>query len=59
MSTRRKVADKQSLKLPLAMVLEMRREASRLERSLSWTAQEAWRRARKRIQMLPGAADTG
>ena len=51
---RRKVTDKQSLKLPVSMVLEMRRHAARLEKSLSWVAQEAWRRARQRIQLLPG-----
>jgi uncharacterized small protein (TIGR04563 family) len=46
--------DKTSFKLPPAMVNEMRREARRLQRPLSWIAQEAWRRARDRIKELPG-----
>jgi len=57
MGVRRKVADKQSLKLPMSMVLEMRHEAARLGKSLSWVAQEAWRRARERIRLQPGVDD--
>jgi uncharacterized small protein (TIGR04563 family) len=45
--------DKTSFKLPLEMVIEMRAEAKRLQRSLSWVAQEAWRRARAKIKELP------
>ena len=45
--------DKTSFKLPLEMVTEMRFEAERLRRSLSWVAQEAWRRACERIRQLP------
>jgi uncharacterized small protein (TIGR04563 family) len=51
---RRKPPDKQSLKLPLEMVNEMRVEASRLGKSLSWVAQEAWRRAKERVREIPG-----
>jgi uncharacterized small protein (TIGR04563 family) len=58
-STRRKSADKQSLKLPTELVVEMRAEATRLEKSLSWVAQEAWRRARARIRELPGVSEVG
>ncbi len=53
----RKSTDKQSLKLPVELVTEMRGEAARLRKSLSWVAQEAWRRARQRIQDLPGVDD--
>jgi len=58
-STRRKSADKQSLKLPTELVVEMRGEAQRLDKSLSWVAQEAWRRARDRIRELPGIGEVG
>ncbi len=54
---RRKSADKQSLKLPIELVVEMRGEARRLDKSLSWVAQEAWRRAKERIRALPGVRD--
>jgi uncharacterized small protein (TIGR04563 family) len=56
---RRKSADKQSLKLPTELVTEMRGEAVRLKKSLSWVAQEAWRRARERIRQLPGVSEVG
>lgn len=54
---RRKTADKQSLKLPVALVCELRCEAVRLRKSMSWVAQEAWRRSRDRIRCLPGVDD--
>jgi uncharacterized small protein (TIGR04563 family) len=50
---RAKPIDKQTVKLPTGTLEEMRAEAVRLERSLSWVAQEAWRRARGRIKGLP------
>jgi uncharacterized small protein (TIGR04563 family) len=53
---RRRSADKQSLKLPVELVHEMRGEAARLDKSLSWVAQEAWRRAKEKMRELPGVS---
>lgn len=35
------------------LLVEMKCEAHRLDRSLSWVAQAAWRVARKRLQAVP------
>lgn len=45
---------KQELSLDAPMVAEMRDEAKRAGRSISWAAQCAWRKARKSIRSLPG-----
>jgi uncharacterized small protein (TIGR04563 family) len=44
---------KQSLYFPEGMLTEIRDEAARLDRSLSWIVQRAWKVARKQIQALP------
>jgi uncharacterized small protein (TIGR04563 family) len=46
-------ARKQSLYFPTEMLEEIRGEASRLDRSLSWVVQRAWRRAREEIKKTP------
>lgn len=44
---------KQSLYFPEEMLVEIREEASRLDRSLSWVVQRAWKIARKQLQAMP------
>jgi uncharacterized small protein (TIGR04563 family) len=46
-------AKKQSLYFPQEMLEEIKSEALRLERSLSWVVQRAWRRAREEIKKTP------
>ncbi len=46
-------AKKQSLYFPQEMLEEIKAEAVRLERSLSWVVQRAWRRARDEIKKTP------
>jgi uncharacterized small protein (TIGR04563 family) len=46
-------AKKQSLYFPQEMLEEIKAEAVRLERSLSWVVQRAWRRAREEIKKTP------
>jgi uncharacterized small protein (TIGR04563 family) len=48
-------ARKQSLYFPEDMLREMQQEAIRLDRSLSWVVQRAWRVARERIATVPGS----
>ncbi len=54
---------KQSLYFPESMLQEIWEEARRLDRSLSWVVQRAWKIARLEIKKLPsvnevdGAAD--
>jgi len=48
---------KQSLYFPEQMLDEMRFEAERLDRSLSWIVQKAWRTARGQITAMPSAND--
>lgn len=45
---------KQSLYFPEEMLLEIKNEASRLDRSLSWVVQRAWKIARAEIKKSPG-----
>lgn len=45
---------KQSLYFPDDMLAEIREEAQRLDRSLSWVVQRAWKIARKQVQLIPG-----
>ena len=49
---------KQSLYFPEEMLLEIQREASRLDRSLSWIVQQAWKLARERVSSIPGVNET-
>jgi uncharacterized small protein (TIGR04563 family) len=48
---------KQSLYFPDEMLREIIREATRLDRSLSWTVQQAWRVAREELGKYPSPAD--
>lgn len=45
---------KQSLYFPDDMLHEIMNEAVRLDRSLSWMVQQAWRVARKQVMGFPG-----
>ena len=49
---------KQSLYFPEAMLAEMRGEAARLQRSLSWIVQRSWKVARGNVRKIPGTNDT-
>ncbi len=44
---------KQSLYFPEEMLQEMKEEAARLDRSLSWVMQRAWKVAKSEIRSLP------
>ncbi len=44
---------KQSLYFPEEMLTEIKREAVRQDRSLSWIVQQAWRIAREEIRKFP------
>ncbi len=44
---------KQSLYFPEEMLAEIQQEASRLDRSLSWVVQRAWKLARAELKKLP------
>jgi uncharacterized small protein (TIGR04563 family) len=46
---------KQSLYFPESMLDEIHQEAARLERSLSWIVQRAWKTARPEIRKLPSS----
>ncbi len=46
---------KQSLYFPEDTLQEIMREATRLDRSLSWTVQQAWRLAREHVRRFPPA----
>lgn len=46
---------KQSLYFPEEMLREIMREANRLDRSLSWAVQQAWRVARHEVRKFPSA----
>lgn len=50
---------KQSLYFPEEMLQEIQREALRLDRSLSWIMQQAWKTARGQIAKMPGMQDLG
>jgi len=52
-----KAADKrkQSLYFPEEMLREIQDEARRLDRSLSWVVQKAWKMAREQVKKLPSA----
>jgi uncharacterized small protein (TIGR04563 family) len=47
--------NKQSLYFPDPLLTELRSEAERLDRSLSWLMQRAWKIARSEIKKLPDA----
>lgn len=48
---------KQSLYFPKEMLEEIHREADRLDRSLSWVVQRAWKVAKREIQAMPSDGD--
>ena len=50
---------KQSLYFPEAMLDEIQKEAHRLQRSMSWVVQRAWKNARKEIKSVPGSNEPG
>jgi uncharacterized small protein (TIGR04563 family) len=47
------VERKQSLYFPEEMLVEIRAEAERLDRSLSWVVQRAWKLARGQVRAMP------
>lgn len=46
---------KQSIYLPDDVLVELKTEAARTDRSISWLVQQAWRVAKARIAELPTA----
>ena len=50
---------KQSLYFPEDMLREIMKESVRIDRSLSWTVQQAWRLAREELRKLPAVAERG
>ena len=50
---------KQSLYFPEAMLKDIQHEADRLDRSLSWIVQRAWKMARAEIRKIPSVNDIG
>jgi uncharacterized small protein (TIGR04563 family) len=48
---------KQSLYFPESMLQEIKEEAARLDRSLSWVVQRAWKISRVEIKKLPSVND--
>jgi uncharacterized small protein (TIGR04563 family) len=48
---------KQSLYFPESMLQEIKEEAARLDRSLSWVVQRAWKISRAEIKKLPSVND--
>lgn len=48
---------KQSLYFPEAMLQEIKEEAARLDRSLSWVVQRAWKLAKGDIREIPSVND--
>lgn len=50
-------ARKQSLYFPETMTAEMKAQAARLDRSLSWIVQRAWKLAQAEIAAMPSVSD--
>ncbi|MGF1509534.1 MAG: TIGR04563 family protein [Myxococcota bacterium] len=48
---------KQSLYFPEDMLAEIQREAQRLDRSVSWIVQQAWKIGREDLRRVPSAND--
>ena len=48
---------KQSLYFPESMLQEIKEEAARLDRSLSWVVQRCWKIARQDLRQLPSVTD--
>ncbi len=54
MAERKSDKCKQSLYFPESMLREITEEAQRLDRSMSWVVQRAWKIARDEVKKLPG-----
>ena len=50
---------KQSLYFPEEMLKEIKHEANRQDRSLSWIVQKAWKIARDEVRKYPSVNDLG
>ena len=50
-------ARKQSLYFPEEMLQEIQLQAQRLDRSLSWVVQQAWRMSKAHLHKLPSPND--
>lgn len=50
---------KQSLYFPEDMLKEIKMEAARQDRSLSWIIQQAWNLSRSTIQQYPSISELG
>lgn len=48
---------KQSLYFPTDLLAEIKAEADRLDRSISWIVQRAWKIARAEIKKLPSVKE--
>ena len=48
---------KQSLYFPGDMLQQIKQEAVRQDRSMSWIVQHAWRAAREQLAKMPGIAE--
>ena len=48
---------KQSLYFPEEMLEEIKREAARLDRSLSWIIQQGWKFSREKLKAFPASND--
>jgi len=59
MATSKRDSCKQSLYFPLEMLDEIREQAKRLDRSLSWVIQRAWTVAKMGIRRMPGSDTRG
>lgn len=55
MATSKRDSCKQSLYFPMDMLEEIRQQAKRLDRSLSWVIQRAWTVAKAEIRQMPGS----
>lgn len=54
---RQQKRQRQCLYIELALLEEIRSEAFRQDRSLSWIVQRAWAAARSQMRAMPGAND--
>ena len=50
-------ARKQSLYFPDEMLTEIQRQAQRLDRSLSWVVQQAWKISKNELRKIPSPND--
>lgn len=53
MASAKRDSSKQSLYFPMEMLEEIRAQAKRLDRSLSWVIQRAWTVAKAEIRQMP------